>query len=421
MRIQSIALCLLGLLSISLSNAFADNWGSWRGPNNAGISSEKKIPSSWSKTDNVLWRVDLPGPAGSTPAVWEDRIFLTSVDNGDMVLICLDTSGKQLWKNVLGTGNKDVRGDEGNSASPSPSTDGKHVWVFFTDGSLGCFDFSGKQVWKFDVEDRYGAFKIQFGMTSTPVLDGDNLYLQLIHSGGAKVVALEKSTGKQVWVHKRKSDAYAECEHSYASPMMYNDGKLKFLISHGADYTVAHDLNDGHELWRVGGLHPLAGYDPTLRFVASPLAVPGMIVIPSAKKGSLVSVKPNGNGDITDKEDHYHWTYATTPDVPSPLAVGDYVYLCRENGNLICLNKATGEKLYENRTNPTRHRASPVFADDKIYLTGRNGKVTVVKPGPEFEIIAQNDIEESLSASPAISNGVIYLRSFDALWAIGKK
>ena len=115
------------------------------------------------------------------------------------------------------------------------------------------------------------------------------------------------------------------------------------------------------------------------------------------------------------------WSFAVTPDVPSPLILDDYVYLCRENGNLICLDRKTGKQIYEERTNRFRHRASPVYADGKIYLSGRDGKVTVVQPGPEFKILAQNDIGESLAASPAISGGRIYLRTFDALWAFGEK
>ncbi|MFI4876994.1 MAG: PQQ-binding-like beta-propeller repeat protein [Blastopirellula sp. JB062] len=408
-------------LSLAASPVQADNWPNWRGPNNAGVSHEKDLPTQWSKDQNVAWRVELPGAAGATPIIWEDHIFVTSVDGDDLVLICLDKSGKQRWKRSVGRGNKVVRGDEGNSASPSPTTDGEHVWCFFTTGDLACFDFAGKEIWKTNIQDRFGKFDIQFGMTSTPVLYDGLLYLQLIHSGGAKVVALDAATGAEAWQVKRTSDAYAECEHSYASPMIYDDGKLQFLLTHGADYSIAYDLKSGKERWRVGGLHPPAGYDETLRFVASPLAAPGLVVVPSAKRGILIAVKPDSSGNITDQADRYLWKFDTTPDVPSPLAVGDYVYLCRENGNLICLDRKTGEELYEERTHRDRHRASPVYGDDKIYLTSRDGQVTVAKPGPKFEILAENKIDEEISASPAISGGRIYLRTFDALWAIGPK
>ncbi len=403
------------------ATAWPENWPQWRGPSRDGISAEKGIVAEFGERKNIIWRREMPGPAGSTPVIWGDQIFLTSVSGEKLVLLSVNTDGELLWERAVADGNKNVRGDEGNFASPSPSTDGRHVWAMFGNGVLVCFDFQGEEIWKVDLQKRYGEFKIQFGLSSTPVLFGDRLYLQLIHSGGAHLVALDKADGSQVWHRLRESDATDECEHSYASPQLYDDGQQQLLLIHGADYITAHSLADGREIWRCGGLHPAAGYDPTLRFVASPLALPGMIVVPSAKKGILVSLKPDGRGDITDQEAHYHWRYHITPDVPSPLKVGDYVYLCRENGNLICLEAATGKELYHKRTHPQRHRASPVYADGKIFLTARDGRITVVKPGPEFEILAKNDMGEPISASPVISSGRIYLRSFDALYAIGQE
>lgn len=411
---------VVALVAFLTSPALAENWPSWRGPNNQGISSEKNVPVQWSKDKNIAWRLAMPGAAGATPIVWEDNIFVTSVDGDDLVLMCIGTNGQEKWRRKLSSGNREVRGDEGNSAAPSPSTDGKYVWAFFTNGSLACFDFAGNEIWQFDVEERYGKFDIQFGMTSTPVLHGDKLYLQLIHSGGAKVVALDKTTGKEVWAVARPSDARQECEHSYASPIVYDGPEAKFLLTHGADYSIAYDLESGEEIWRVGGLHPPGRYDVTLRFVSSPVAKDGMVVVPSAKRGITAAVKTTSKGNITDKKEDYFWTFDVTPDVPSPLIVGDYVYLCRENGNLIVLEKESGKQIYEERTNRIRHRASPVYADGKIYLTGRDGMVTVVEAGPEFKIVAQNEVGEAIAASPVFSNGRIYLRTFDALWAIGE-
>ena len=281
------------------------------------------------------------------------------MDDGKLVLMCLDTNGGLAWQRDVTAGNKNVRGDEGNFASPSPSTDGKHVWAMFGNGVLVCFDVSGNEVWRANLQERYGRFQIQFGLSSTPVLFEGRLYIQLIHSGGAHLVALNGLDGSEVWHQRRESDARAECEHSYASPQLYQDDDHQLLLCHGADYISAHRLSDGSEVWRCGGLHPAAGYDPTLRFVASPLAVPGMIVVPSAKKGILVSLKPNGSGNITGQKDYYHWEFGTTPDVPSPLRVGDYVYLCRENGNLICLEARDGKRaLSRANARPTSPRIS---------------------------------------------------------------
>ena len=431
LRYSLCGLLAASFLSLAATHICAENWPQWRGARLDGISHEKNLPVEWSAKENIAWRFPLPGPAGATPVVWDDKIFVTSVDTSgeeaELLLICVGTDGKERWRQVVGHGNKDVRGDEGNSASPSPATDGKHVWSFMANGALACYTVDGKEVWKTDLQERYGKFKIAFGMTATPVLDRGRLYVQLIHGEGnantreAMVVALDALSGKEIWKQDRPSDAVRECEHSYASPVLYRDRQREFLLTHGADYVVAHDLESGRELWRCGGLNPPGDYNPTLRFVASPLAVPGMIIVPSAKRGPVFAIKPDVMGDVTDSESAFLWKMPkNTPDVPSPLVYDGLVYLCRENGNLMCLDAKTGELLYENRTTSDRHRASPVYADGKIYTTGRRGVVTVTKAGREFEILAQNDLGEPISASPAVSGGRIYLRTFDALYAIGK-
>jgi len=423
----AIALVLVTLLVIT-GKTQAENWPSWRGPQANGISQEKNTPYQWSPTENVVWRLPLPGPGGATPIVWNDHIFVTSVDGRDLVLWCVSTAGKPLWKRTVGSGNKDVRGDEGNSASPSPVTDGKHVWALFANGLLASYDFDGNQAWRLDLQERYGKFDIAFGMTATPILDGERLYLQLIHGDGnpetreAIVVALDKSTGKQIWKHDRASDARAECEHSYASPRLYRDDKREYLLTHGADFIVAHSLDDGSEIWRCGDLNPKGDYEPTLRFVSTPVVAPGVILVPSAKGGPVFAIHADVKGDITDDPKAYHWKMLRgTPDVPSPLIHDGLVYLCRENGDLTVLELKSGEKVYQERTERGRHRASPVFADGKIYLTARNdGIITVIKAGREFEILSKNEMGEAIAASPVISGGRIYLRSFDALYAIGR-
>ena len=427
MRSATTLAVVLPLIFFIQAPGSAQNWPQWRGPTANGISEAANPPTEWSRDKNVLWRTELPGPGGATPVVWGDQIFVTSVDGNDLVLLCFGTDGKPQWKKKVGPGNKNVRGDEGNSASPSPSTDGTHVWVFFANGLLACYKTDGTEVWKFNVEDRFGKLSIAFGMTSTPILDGDRLYLQLIHGEGkvdtreATVACLNATDGTTIWKTGRPSDARAECEHSYASPLLYRDKNHEFFLTHGADYAVAYDLKDGSELWRVGDLNPKGSYNPTLRFVASPVAGEGIIVIPTAKKGKVIAVSPDAEGDITLKDDAYVWKMPqNTPDVPSPLIKDGLVYLCRENGNLMCLDAKSGEVLYEERTERDRHRASPVWANSHVYTTARNGKVTVTKAGRQFEIVAQNEIDEPTTASPVIVGDRIYLRSFDALWAIGK-
>jgi outer membrane protein assembly factor BamB len=400
--------------------ATAENWPQWRGPNLDGISKETGLPTEWSETKNIAWTLKLPGKGGSTPAVWGDRIFLTSADGDDLELMCVSTEGKELWKKKLGKGDRAFMRGEGNNASPSPSTDGKHVYAFAGTGDLACFDFDGKEVWKFNVQDRYGKFGAMHGLHTSPLLDGDRLYMQLLHAGGANVIALDKTNGKEVWKVERKSDGTGENKDSYASPMIWRKGKEAYLITHGNDYAIAHKLEDGSEIWRVGGLNPKDSYRRDLRFVASPVATPDLIVIPSAKDHGVVGLKPDAEGSVMPGSKYEAWRLkSNTPDVPSPLVHDGLVYLCRENGTLICLDAKSGEEKYSQKLHAAIYRASPVCADGNIYLTARDGFVTVVKAGPKYEKVAVNELHDDLAASPAISGGRIYLRGWKTLYAIG--
>lgn len=446
MKSHSIVRCLLpSFIPLFFGAAFAhaDNWPQWRGPTLDGISKESNLPTEWSREKNIAWTLPMPGMGGSTPVVWGERIFLTSEDGKDLVLLCVSTQGKELWKRKVGSavatsgaGRRGGRGGarqapggvarlgpggEGNLASASPSTDGKHVFVFFGTGDFACFDFEGNEIWKFNAEERYGKFDIQHGMHVTPLLHGDRLYLSLLHARGHWVIALDKTTGKEVWKVKRESDAVQECTQSYASPILWHNDKDEYLVVHGNDYATAHRLSDGSEIWRLGDLNPEANYNQTLRFVATPLATPDLIVVPTAKGGPVVGVKPNATGLIRTGGAGEQWRMPrNTPDVPSPLVYEGLVYLCRERGDLICLDASTGKQLYSEKTQNTIHRASPVYADGKIYLTARNGTVTVVKPGPKFTVLATNKLPDDISASPVIANGRIYLRGWKALYAISQ-
>ena len=426
MNLRQASVLTLGVILAGSSLAQAENWPNWRGPKNDGISSETGLPTVWDSEKNVAWKLKLPGSGGATPVVWGDRVFVTAVVGDDLTLICVDTDGNIQWQQVVSKGNKDVRGDEGNSAANSPSTDGKHVWAMFANGTVACFTVEGKRVWSLDLEDRYGTFEIAFGLTSTPVLDDGRLYLQLIHGkrnpepSRGLVVCLDAATGDEIWQQLRATDGIEENKHSYASPMMYDHNGLKYLVTHGADYVIGHDLKTGKEIWRCGDLNVKAEYDKTLRFVASPLCVDGMIVVPTAKRGPVRVIRPDGKGDITNAKDIHLWSHEKTPDVPSPLIHNGLVYLCMQDGNLFCLNQNTGEEYYFERTHRQRHRGSPVYADGHVYLTARDGVISVVKTGKKFELVAQNELGEAIAASPAISNGTIYLRTFDSLWAIRK-
>jgi outer membrane protein assembly factor BamB len=416
------SLAALLLAAVAAPAARAENWPQWRGPHNDGVSAETNVPAEWGEGTNIAWKLPLPGMGGSTPILWGERIFLTSEDGDDLVLMCVGTDGKERWKRKVGTGKLRYRGNEGNGASASPSTDGQHVWCFFGTGDLACFDLDGKEVWHFNAQDRYGKFKTYHGFHTSPLLDGDRLYLQLIHSNAARVLALDKATGKEVWNVERKSDGHTENEHSYASPVMWRKGDKAYLVTHGNDYAIGHRLEDGAEIWRVGDLNPKARYNAFLRFVASPVATPDLIVIPTAKDHPVVGLRPEATGMVRAGSKFERWRLPRgTPDVPSPLVHDGLVYLCRENGFLTCLDAKTGKQHYSERVHNYKHRASPVYADGKVYLTAHDGTVTVVKAGPKFEKLATNKLPDNISASPVVSGGRIYLRGYGALYAVGGK
>jgi outer membrane protein assembly factor BamB len=418
-KLISVAALIWSLNAITAT--MASDWPQWRGPNNNGASAETGLPAKWSPTENIKWRIELPGPAPSTPVVWGDRIFLTSADGSDLVVMCASTDGKLLWKKVAGAGNDDIRQGESNAAASSPVTDGKNMWAFFGTGVLVCYDFAGNEVWKFDVQSRYKKFNLYWGMATSPLLDGDRLYLLLLHTNTQSVVALNKNTGAEIWHHQRKTDAYSESLHSYASPIMYRHNGIEFLVIHGADYVTGHSLKDGSEIWRSGGLQS-SPYNPLYRFVATPAAAPGLLVVPSAKGGPVLGINPDGaKGLITESKTHLRWQVNNlTPDVPSPLIHDGLVYLCRENGQIICVDDKSGDVIYQERGYNKRHRASPVYADGKVYVIAMDGTVTVVKAGRQFDMLSQNSMNEQTAASLAIANGTIYMRTYEALYAIAK-
>lgn len=409
-----------------------DNWPQWRGPQLNSVSGESNLPGTFSRESGMLWRTALPGPAGSSPVVWGDQVYVTSVDgrkNGDqMSLLCLGVDGILRWKQKLDGTNANTM-DSANSASPSPSTDGQHVWAMMGNGILHCFTVTGELVWKKDLQEEYGKFNIQFGMATTPVLDRGRLYLALIHgdmrdmktTSVGHVVALDAETGAEVWHQKRETDAVSENTHSYSSPVVYRDDEREFLITHGADYVIGHSLEDGSELWRCGGFNPKGSdYNPYLRFVSSPCCQKGIIIVPSAKRQSVLALKPELNGDVTERSETIHWRMTGgTPDVASPVIYQGLVYLADEKGILVCVDGKTGETLYEKRLFASRHRSTPVAADGKLFITGRDGQVFVVKTGRDFELISKTDLQEETTSSPAIADGKIFVRTFDALYAFG--
>ncbi len=400
----------------------AENWPQWRGPKNDGHSSETGLPTEWGPQKNIAWRFKLPGPGESTPCVWGDRIFLTATAGEDVVLLCIGTDGKEKWQQPLTTTGRERNGpDQATDATASCSTDGRHVWSYVggrQGGRLTCHDVDGKLVWEKNLQD-YGKFNIQFGTHWTPALYKGKLYLQVMHRAAQKVVRLDAATGKEEWAVDRPGASRGESPDVYASPVVWEGEGGPLLIVHGNDYCTAHRLDDGSEVWRVEGLNP--SNNRAWRFIACPLVSPDLIVVPSCKNGPVVGVNPVGaKGAIEPGSPAERWRINGTPDVVSPLRVGDVVYLMAD-GPLTAVDAKTGEQVY--RVNLTRqiHRSNLVYADGKIYAVGRQGATDVVQAGREFKLLATNTLPDKFFATPAVSGGRIYLRGYDSLWAIGAK
>ncbi len=405
--------------------ASAENWPQWRGPKNDGHSAEKGLVTEWSETKNVVWKAKLSGPGAGTPCIWDDKIFLTAVEEKDLVLACIGTDGKDQWKKAIGAGNKAARGDEGNSASASCSTDGKLVFAFVGDGNLAAFDFAGEKVWNVSTAEKYGKFEIQFGAHWTPVLHDGKLYACLMHRKAQIIVCFDAATGKELWKADRKSDGRGESPDVYSSPFIWQNGKKAALIVHGNDYCTGHDLADGKELWRVTELNPKAKYNNAWRAVSSPLVTVDLIVVPSCKNGVTVAIDPNkAKGEInpgsTDAGELWR-IGKDTPDVPCPILVDGTVFIWKENSNLLAYNAKDGARTGELKLTNERHRASPVYADGQLILVGRDGTMATVKAKAEPELIHKMKLPDTFTASPAISGGRIYLRGWNNLWAIGAK
>jgi outer membrane protein assembly factor BamB len=409
-------LCLLSAFVIvsCTAGAGAENWPLWRGPHDNGISQEKNLPVEWSETKNIAWKLPLPaGKAGSTPVIWDDRMFFPVVEGNDIVLWCVGTEGKIRWKQTLGvSGRIKVNPAETNDASNSASTDGKHVYILSGGGDFVCFDLDGKEVWRFNTVERYGPFRTNWGLHASPLLHGDRLYMSILQYNAQWVICLDKATGKEVWKVNRPSDAQGENTNAYTSPVLWENSKQPCLVIAGSDHITGHRIDNGQELWR---LHIDAKGLTNLRVISNPVATPDFLVAGNWRgDGPLFAIKPGGSGTITAKGPFVQWYLPTAaPDVPSPLVYDGLVYLAKaEFGLLTCVELATGKVLYTERLRNSKYRASPVYADGKIYVTAHDGYVSVIKPGPKFELLADNVLDDNFAASPAISGGRIYLRGW---------
>jgi outer membrane protein assembly factor BamB len=415
-----VAIIYMSVADMSVAALRADNWPQWRGPALNGVSGEKNLPLRWSKTENIAWKLPLPAWSGSTPVVWGDRLFLNVADGNDLYLWAVDRNrGSLLWKQRLGGGNMRIM--KQNMSSPSPVTDGRHVWAMTGTGILKAFDYNGTEIWGRDIQKEYGRFGLLHGYGSSPLLFEDALYVQVLHGMNTNdpsyILRIDKATGKTIWRVERPTQARFESPDAYTTPALLRYGSSTEIVITGADVVTGHDPATGKELWRAQGLNPSNNGD--YRIVASPVVFGDLIIAPSRER-PILALKAGGRGDVT--KSHVLWSAGNGPDVPTPVTDGIYLYVVNDRGIMWCLDAKTGKEIYpRQRLRSGTYSASPVLADGRIYVTNEDGVTVVVKAGPAFQVLAENEFDDYTLSSPAISEGQIFIRTSKFLYGIGTR
>jgi len=435
-------LIILALVCGWTIDAMAQNWPQWRGPNGLGVSALSDLPTEWSAETNIRWKSEIPGRGHSSPIVWGNRIFLSAAIEGEVIegakpighirrgepfihpdsvagnrhhtlkAICIDRdTGRLVWERTAYEGRVlDDRHRKNTYASSTPVTDGKYVYFFFEAEGLYCYDFNGKLIWKTSAGR---IAKMGLGHGISPVLHENLIILQCDQEDGGTDVsfmaALDKRTGKEVWRVLR------DHRKTWATPLIVRHNDRTELIASGAETVISYDPLTGKELWRCEGVRGHA--------IPSTVAGFGMVFVSAGYPSKrAMGIRLGGSGDLTGSP-HLAWSFDKgTAYVPSPILYGEHLYLVSDKGILTCLNARTGEVVYEGGRVPVpaTFTASPVAYDGKILLTSEDGDTFVIKAGPRHEVIRTNSLGEPVYASPAISDGRIYIRGEKHLYCIGK-
>ncbi len=414
----------------ALSLTAADgNWPQWRGPGATGIAESTKLPITWSATQNIAWKAEVPGRGHSQPVVWGDRVFLTTEIEGEKVadfkeivhmvgkekfthpdwsgadslqtlkVLCFATgTGNLVWEQTAYRGKAtDYRHKRNTYASPTPVTDGKAVYVYFESMGTYAYDFKGELLWKTSLGP---IATLGMGAGTSPVLAGDLLIIQADQDDGKDsfLVALSKKDGKVVWKKPRAVQV------SWATPLLY-DGKL---IVSGNEAIIAYDPKTGEELWRVPGLKSHA--------IHTPVPGDGMVVVSSGfPEKRTFGLKMTGEGE------RVMWKYEKgTAYVPSPILYQGLLYLMSDKGLLTCLDPKTGEVIYEGKRVPVpaTFMASPVAFEGKLFITSQDGDTFVIKAGREHEVLGTNTLGEPVYSSMALAGDSIFIRAEKHLYKV---
>jgi outer membrane protein assembly factor BamB len=383
---------------------FSQDWPEFRGPTGQGHSDERGLPLVWSETKNVRWKVAIPGRGWSSPAIQGDRIWLTTAtDEGKSLrAISVDRNTGAILQNVeifrlKSPGNLNAKNSQ---ASPTPVLEGDRVYLHFGAYGTACITQSGEVVWKTRLDYDNG----QHGPGGSPVVYDNLLILSCDGQDVQYVVALDKTTGKVRW------KKFREGFQAYTTPLVVRLPAGDQVISPGAFRAVSYEPRTGKELWQVR-------YGDGFSNVPRPVYGNGLVFICTGfQQPSLLAVRLDGRGDVT--KSHIAWTLKRGVSLtPSPLLVGDELYMVSDNGVASCIDAKTGAPHWQVRLGGN-HSASPIYADGRIYFLSEEGESVVIAPGKEFKALAKNQLDGPTLASMAVSNGSIFVRSQTHLYRL---
>jgi outer membrane protein assembly factor BamB len=412
--------CLLLAVAFFLAaSARADNWPAWRGPHGDGRCDEKNVPLTWDNTDNVRWKVKLPAPGNSSPIVWGDRIFLTqALDKAGhrRAVMCLARKdGEVLWQKETAYKEDEPTHDTHPFCAATPVTDGERVIANLGSAGLVCYDFEGKEQWRYDL----GKLRHLWGAAaSSPILHGELCIVWCGPGPRQFLLAVDKKSGQKVWQHDEKGGQIGDNKKqdtwvgSWSTPIIVHIQDHDELILAAPERLKGFDPKQGKELWWCDGLSKLV--------YTTPLAsADGIVVAMSGYGGPAIAVKAGGTGDVTAQR-LSRQTKGIPQRIGSGVIVGDHAYLLNEDEQAVCFEVKTGKQIWKERL-PGKSWSSMVLVEDRIYVPTQSGDCYVVRAAPKFQQLAVNPIGERVLASPAISDGEIFIRSYQHLWCIAEK
>ena len=392
------------ILLILLLFVVPNDWPQFRGPTGQGVSEERNLPLTWSENKNVRWKVPIPGRGWSSPVIQGDRIWLTTAtDEGKSLrAIAIDRNTGAIVQNVEVFHLKSAKltNSKNSFASPTPVIDGDRVYLHFGAYGTACITQSGEIVWKTRLEYDNG----QHGTGGSPIIYDDLLILSCDGNDVQFVVALDKATGKVRW--KKMREGY----QAYTTPLVVSLPEGDQVISPGALRAIAYEPRTGKEIWQVR-------YGEGFSNVPRPVYGLGLVFICTGfQQASLLAIKPDGRGDITKSKVVWRLDRGV-PLTPSPLLVGDELYMVTDNGIATCVDAKSGEELWRARLGGN-HSASPIYADGKIYFLSEEGESVVIAPGRQLKHLATNQLDGPTLASMAISDSSLFVRTATHLYRI---